>query len=90
MQPQKLANAIQTKPKEIKKNDDTYNKDKNQKNKPEVRITKEEEEWRNSVTNMLGVSDINKKSWDGFSKVDTKAEPAAGEVGFAPQQKIGQ
>ena len=56
-------------------------------------MKKEEEEWWNSVHDMLDVTQTTKKSWDGITEdmlLSPPVEsPQPGDVGFAPQNKIG-
>jgi hypothetical protein len=47
------------------------------------------EDWFASVKGMLS-SDPNEVHWDGISKNQLAPKPKAGEVGFAPQGKVGQ
>jgi hypothetical protein len=67
-------------------------KDSKDKKDDKKEIKKEDADWINSVQNMLGVPQTS--NWDGFSPVGevsvaVREEPAAGEVGFAPQGKVG-
>ena len=45
-------------------------------------LSVDEVAWRKSVMSMLSPEDVNKKFWDGMG------EPKAGEVGFAPSQRL--
>lgn len=63
------------------------------KKKSKCKMKKEEEEWWNSIHNMLDVSTVTQKSWDGITEdlliPEAPEEPKAGEVGYAPQTRIG-
>ena len=50
-------------------------------------MSNEETAWWNSVNSMLGYE--NEKNSDGISELPAPTEPKAGEVGFAPQGRIG-
>lgn len=70
--------------------------------KKSKKMTKENEEWYNSVKGQLG-SDPNQKSWDGFSTLEEDAvipptdpnaelvdnQPGPGEVGYSPSTRLG-
>lgn len=45
-----------------------------------------DQDFLSSIQSMMGVP--NTKFWDGFTPIEN--EPSAGEVGFAPQTRIGQ
>lgn len=64
--------------------------------KCKAKMKKEDQEWWNSVHNMLDVSSVNNKSWDGLTEDlllspsdETQEQPKPGEVGYAPQTRIG-
>ena len=50
--------------------------------------TKEEVNWWNSIHSMLG-HDSNEKHSDGLTNLPEVIKPSAGQVGFAPQGRIG-
>jgi len=67
------------------------------------KMKKEDQEWWASVHDMV-LSDPENKSWDGFTRIEEDSliaptdpnaslnaseEPTAGEVGYAPQGRIG-
>jgi hypothetical protein len=71
--------------------------------KSKKKMTKEEQDWYDSVTHQIN-SDPNRKYWDGFKQLEEDAlippadpnaavtephEPRPGEVGYAPVPRLG-
>jgi hypothetical protein len=66
-------------------------------------MKKEDQDWWNSVSSMLLTNPDSDKQWDGWRKIEEDAllppvdanaslvdgEPRPGEVGFAPQGRVG-
>jgi hypothetical protein len=65
--------------------------DKDEKQADKDNKKNEEAEWLNSVRSMLNPEQVEKmyKNWDGVPVPETQREPGPGEVGYAPQQKMG-